>query len=145
MLPFLQCLLPCARAIRFFAYLSRCSLSSKGLSLSQLFLAMHTLFESSRAVVYIVYLFIVSSIEGTCYYPDKSVVTGYQPCNATVADGVYSACCAEGDGCSTSGYCLGGSGFAYRGGCTDENWTSESCCPSCRSGTGRFPKWHHLR
>lgn len=98
---------------------------------------MFTFHEPSHAVVYVVCFSLVSLIEATCYLPDKSVVpveAGYVPCNATAADGVYSACCAEGDGCTTTGYCLGNTGFTYRGGCTDVNWASESCCPSCRSG-----------
>ena len=73
-----------------------------------------------------------ASAETLCYNPDGIVPSGpYTPCNST-AEGVHSACCAVGDPCSITGYCYGRAGFLYRGGCTDQTWTSERCCPQCR-------------
>lgn len=73
-----------------------------------------------------------ASPETLCYYPDGTVpLLPYMPCNST-AEGVHSACCAQGDPCSKTGYCYGNAGFLYRGGCTDQTWASEQCCPHCR-------------
>ena len=72
-----------------------------------------------------------------CFYPDgsrPSALEGdYFPCGPD--GGPHSACCAKGDGCSTMGLCFGGSGYMYRGGCTDSNWTAPECPQSCRNGT----------
>ena len=80
------------------------------------------------------------SADSTCYWPNGSAVPDhftYTPCNQTVT-GVDSACCGSGDPCSPNGYCFGSAGYVYRGGCTDINWDTDACCPSCRNGTEYF-------
>ncbi|KAH8660955.1 hypothetical protein BGZ60DRAFT_414356 [Tricladium varicosporioides] len=62
----------------------------------------------------------------TCYYPDgKTVDPNHVPCNQTIS--AASACCDPQDSCSTSGICLGRSGWTYRGSCTDRGWDSANC------------------
>ncbi|CAG8976683.1 hypothetical protein HYALB_00010808 [Hymenoscyphus albidus] len=66
-----------------------------------------------------------------CWWPDgKTVDGGAVPCNQTgdAATGkASSACCDPLDSCSMSGFCLGRSGWAYRGSCTDQTWKSPNC------------------
>ncbi|TVY71524.1 hypothetical protein LSUE1_G005372 [Lachnellula suecica] len=63
---------------------------------------------------------------GTCFYPDgKTTAPGHVPCNQTIS--TPSACCDPLDSCSTSGFCLGRSGWIYRGSCTDQSWGSANC------------------
>lgn len=67
-----------------------------------------------------------ANASAVCYYPDgKTTDPTHVPCNQTMS--TASACCASSDSCSTSGFCLGGSGWVYRGSCTDQNWDSENC------------------
>ena len=61
----------------------------------------------------------------TCYWPSGNVAqSNYVACNSTAA---VSACCAANDACTTFGWCLGSSGFVYRGGCTDAHWSTDAC------------------
>lgn len=70
--------------------------------------------------------------EATCWYPDGSTSEPkHSPCNTTVTS---SACCDPLDSCSTSGLCLGRTGNAYRGSCTDKTWTAEACPSGCHAG-----------
>lgn len=64
-----------------------------------------------------------------CYWPDGTVTDGVLPC---LTNGTTSMCCAVGDACTTSGWCLGSSGYIYRGGCTDQSWPSSSCLSICK-------------
>ncbi|KAF8864679.1 hypothetical protein BDZ45DRAFT_669452 [Acephala macrosclerotiorum] len=41
-------------------------------------------------------------------------------------------CCAVDDACTTRGWCLGSAGYVYRGGCTDNSWTSSACQQLCK-------------
>ena len=79
--------------------------------------------------------FIMSS-QATCYFPDKSIATGYELCNSTLAgsNGSGSACCVTGDVCTTGGFCLNDMYYPYRGACTDKSWNSESCATECLNG-----------
>lgn len=61
----------------------------------------------------------------SCYYPDGSSEPGHVPCNQTISG--ESACCDPLDSCSVSGFCLGRSGFVYRGSCTDPTYNSGNC------------------
>lgn len=71
-----------------------------------------------------------------CYMPDGSNADqGTAPCNSTAA---VSACCDPRDSCTTSGLCLGASGWIYRSACTDQTWNSPVCAQQCR--TGMLPK-----
>ncbi|KUJ09480.1 uncharacterized protein LY89DRAFT_741187 [Mollisia scopiformis] len=69
----------------------------------------------------------------TCYYPSGVTEPNHVPCNQTITG--FSACCDPLDSCSTSGICLGRSGWDYRGSCTDETWDSANCAakqwPQC--------------
>jgi len=68
----------------------------------------------------------VNAAAGTCYYPDgKTIEPNHLPCNQTIS--AASACCDPLDSCSTSGFCLGRSGWIYRGSCTDQGWGSANC------------------
>lgn len=72
-----------------------------------------------------------------CYYPEGvTIEPGHVPCNQTISGA--SACCDPLDSCSVSGYCLGRSGWDYRGSCTDQSWSSPDCAnaqSSCLTGT----------
>ena len=83
-------------------------------------------------VSYQVFLSIASI---ACYNPDQIVPDPPTlPCNT--ASGVHSACCAPGDACTNTGYCLSAAaGYVYRGGCTDITWNSPNCRPGCRDST----------
>ncbi|TVY48411.1 hypothetical protein LOCC1_G001546 [Lachnellula occidentalis] len=62
----------------------------------------------------------------TCWYPDnKTSEPKHVPCNQTIS--TASACCDPNDSCSVSGFCLGQSGWTYRGSCTDQSWDSTNC------------------
>ncbi|TVY86343.1 hypothetical protein LAWI1_G008486 [Lachnellula willkommii] len=62
----------------------------------------------------------------TCWYPDnKTSEPTHVPCNQTTS--TASACCDPNDSCSVSGFCLGQSGWIYRGSCTDQSWDSANC------------------
>ena len=78
----------------------------------------------------------------TCYFPDKSIATGYELCNSTLAgpNGSGSACCATGDICTTGGFCLNDMYYPYRGACTDKSWNSESCATECLNGEFSFAR-----
>ncbi len=77
----------------------------------------------------------------TCYYPDKSIATGFEPCNSTLAEpnGAGSACCATDDICTTGGYCFGDAYYPHRGACTDKSWNSGNCASECLSSEWPFP------
>ncbi|RDW79482.1 hypothetical protein BP6252_04120 [Coleophoma cylindrospora] len=67
-----------------------------------------------------------------CYYPDGTAEPNHRPCNQTISG--ISACCDPLDACSESGFCLGRSGWQYRGSCTDTTWASGNCAkqfPAC--------------
>ncbi|RDW91874.1 hypothetical protein BP5796_01268 [Coleophoma crateriformis] len=67
-----------------------------------------------------------------CYYPDGTAEPNHRPCNQTISG--VSACCDPLDACSESGFCLGRSGWQYRGSCTDITWASWNCAkqfPAC--------------
>lgn len=69
---------------------------------------------------------------GTCFYPDGiTTAPNHTPCNSTVSE---SACCDPLDVCTTSGVCLGRTGFNYRGSCTDSTWQSGLCPSICHAG-----------
>jgi hypothetical protein len=75
---------------------------------------------------------VFSATERQCYWPDGTGLDSppvWVACNAT-AD--VSVCCAENDACTTNGWCLGSSGYVYRGGCTDPSWTSSVCQQQCK-------------
>lgn len=71
--------------------------------------------------------------QATCYYPDKSIATGFSLCNSTLAgpNSAGSACCTAGDVCTTGGYCLNSLYYPYRGACTDKSWNSDNCASEC--------------
>jgi len=65
------------------------------------------------------YSFLIASLilsaepASTCFYPDGTTTEpNHKPCNTTISN---SACCDPLDSCTTSGICLGRSGFNYRG------------------------------
>ncbi|KAM3072174.1 hypothetical protein ACMFMG_008630 [Clarireedia jacksonii] len=69
-----------------------------------------------------------------CWLPDAVAFdnVGMKPCNTTLADSSEgSACCDPRDSCSTSGLCLGRSGYVYRGGCTDSTFGTANCPSLC--------------
>jgi len=73
----------------------------------------------------------------TCWLPDGKSFdnVGMIPCNSTLEDSTEgSACCDPRDACTTSGMCLGESGYTYRGGCTDSTFTSSNCPSYCLIG-----------
>lgn len=72
----------------------------------------------------------------TCDYPDKSIATGFELRNSTLAgpDSAGSACCTAGDICTTGGYCLNNQYYPYRGACTDKSWNSGNCASECLDG-----------
>ncbi len=78
-----------------------------------------------------------ASLNSTCFFPDGSEAqysnTPYVPCKETSADGV-TYCCGQNDMCTVSGYCIGDAGVFYRGGCTDQTWTSGLCPELCAQG-----------
>ena len=78
--------------------------------------------------------------QATCYFPDKSIATGYELCNSTLAgpNGSGSACCVTGDICTTGGFCLNDMYYPYRGACTDKSWNSASCATECLNGKFSF-------
>jgi hypothetical protein len=78
--------------------------------------------------------FIVSArAASSCYYPDGVTIDPtHVPCNSTIGT---SSCCDPLDSCTTSGLCLGRTGFNYRGSCTDKTWTSFNCPSSCHAST----------
>ena len=92
---------------------------------------------SGYTVLFPTLLFIYCQIvlaDKSCYNPDQSIpLKPYYPCNT--ASGVHSACCGPGDQCTEHGYCLGASGYIYRGGCTDITWESANCPQQCKEGT----------
>jgi hypothetical protein len=75
----------------------------------------------------------------TCYWPDGSPATGLYACTPNNAE---SACCANGDYCTTTGYCISSSAaFHYRSACTDKSWASSSCPQGCIGGTNsKYPQ-----
>lgn len=77
----------------------------------------------------------------TCYYPDKSIATGYELCNSTLAGSgdAGSACCTAGDICTTGGFCLNSLYYPYRGACTDKSWNSNNCAGECLDGESSYP------
>lgn len=84
-----------------------------------------------QGVVFAILFPLVSA--STCYWPDGSDATssGYVACNSTAAS---SACCDANAACTTFGWCLGASGTAYRGACTQQDWNSPACMASyCQS------------
>jgi hypothetical protein len=78
--------------------------------------------------------FVQSGLPATipCYFPDGTVFDGGISC---LTNGTNSMCCASGDVCTTSGWCLGSSGYLYRGGCTDRSWISNACMSICKGIT----------
>ena len=57
------------------------------------------------------------------------------PCNSRFADtSEGSACYDPRDACTTSGMYLGESGYTYRGGSTDQAFTSNNCPSYCLAG-----------
>lgn len=58
-------------------------------------------------------------VHAECYYPDKSVVPNYQPCNPKQVNETTACCDLSNSVCSTEGYYFGSVGFLYRAGCTD--------------------------
>jgi hypothetical protein len=81
-------------------------------------------------------LTLAADASSTCWYPDGATAEpGHVPCNQTISGA--SACCDPDDSCTTSGMCLGASGWVYRGSCTDSNWESGNCAnqfPNCTTG-----------
>lgn len=78
-----------------------------------------------------------ASQNATCYFPDGSVAAynglDYVNCKKTSAGG-FTYCCDPNDICTGAGYCVGGAGVFYRGGCTDKTWTSSLCPVLCATG-----------
>ena len=79
---------------------------------------------------------VVLALARKCYFPDGTIPQGgesdYVPCGPE--DGPHSACCAAGEGCTTTGLCYGNAGYMYRGGCTDKSWSAPACAQKCTSG-----------
>ncbi|KAM3087452.1 hypothetical protein ACMFMG_001539 [Clarireedia jacksonii] len=71
-------------------------------------------------------LTLAADASSTCWYPDGiTAEPAHVPCNQTISGA--SACCDPNDSCTTSGMCLGASGWVYRGSCTDSSWKSGNC------------------
>jgi len=81
-------------------------------------------------------LLLTPLVRATCYQPNGNIDTSVVPCNTTINS---SACCAPTDSCTTSGLCLGASGYVYRSACTDLTWSSKNCPAICQNG-----KYLHL-
>jgi hypothetical protein len=84
----------------------------------------------------------------TCWLPDGKSFdnVGMIPCNSTLEDTTEgSACCDPRDACTTSGMCLGESGYTYRGGCTDSTFTSSNCPSYCLTGNYILPSKSETR
>jgi hypothetical protein len=79
----------------------------------------------ARILLFPLLLSSVSALLSTCYYPNGVTEPNHVPCNQTITGA--SACCDPLDACSTSGICLGRSGWDYRGSCTDQTWDSANC------------------
>lgn len=82
-------------------------------------------------------VFVSFGVAWTCWFPDGVTFDNDQHahCNATLAGTIQgSACCAPRDACTSSGMCLGELGFAYRGTCTDQTFTSDNCPSLCHVG-----------
>jgi hypothetical protein len=63
-----------------------------------------------------------------CYFPNGFLASSFVPCSPN-GDG---GCCAEGDFCTSLGYCISNSeGYHYRGACTDATWFNPSCPDYC--------------
>ena len=79
---------------------------------------------------------VLPALARKCYFPDGSIPRGdesdYVPCGTE--NGPHSACCAAGEGCTTTGLCYGAAGYMYRGGCTDKSWSAPACARKCTSG-----------
>lgn len=87
----------------------------------------------------------------TCYFPDGSVARYndelYLPCKI-ISPGGVTFCCYRTDACTEAGYCAGDAGIFYRGGCTDQTWTSSLCPEICAKGaisTKHIYIYHTLR
>jgi hypothetical protein len=97
-------------------------------------------FMLAKVVLALVFLapFTTASTNATCYFPNGQVAATfgqlYVPCKDIVAGGV-TYCCDPDDACTTGGYCIGSGNFFYRGGCTDQTWTSTGCPALCATGT----------
>lgn len=87
----------------------------------------------SLLITLLILSYLYPIVTAECYFPDGSLAdSNYQACNATASGAAHSACCAQGDACSTTGYCFGSAGFPYRGACTDQSWNAKECCPGCK-------------
>ncbi|PQE17177.1 transmembrane alpha-helix domain-containing protein [Rutstroemia sp. NJR-2017a WRK4] len=89
-------------------------------------------------------LTLAADASSTCWYPDGATAEpGHVPCNQTISGA--SACCDPDDSCTTSGMCLGASGWVYRGSCTDSNWESGNCAnqfPNCTTEPTSGRRYH---
>lgn len=78
-----------------------------------------------------------ASQNDTCYFPSASVAEyggiNYVPCKESSSGGV-TYCCHLDDICTMAGYCVGGAGVFYHGGCTDKTWISSLCLVLCAKG-----------
>ena len=93
-----------------------------------------TIFDQYSSMALLALALVSPVLARDCFYPDGTIPTdsNYVPCGPQ--DGPHSACCASGDGCSSTGYCFGSAGYMYRGGCTDKNWTAPECARHCKNG-----------
>lgn len=68
----------------------------------------------------------------TCYFPDQTIGTKDNVCNASAP---VSLCCQYGATCLTSGLCFSKWDTSFNTGtCTDKTWTSPSCFQQCPHG-----------
>lgn len=87
------------------------------------------------SIIFVSLFFSCRATDAICYYPDGvTTEPNHSPCNKTIND---SSCCDPLDSCTTSGLCLGRTGFNYRGSCTDKTWTSSNCAPGCHAGESK--------
>jgi hypothetical protein len=60
-----------------------------------------------------------------CTWPNGEAAIDFLSCNPTAPQ---SSCCKKGEACLDNGYCLGSTGFVYRGACSG-GWGGSSACP----------------
>lgn len=77
-------------------------------------------------------LFMPTTSELTCFWPDGKNATGLIPCKP---DADVSHCCRDADMCLTNGMCISsGLSSPVRRGCTDKTWKSPDCPNVCNIG-----------
>ncbi|EON69515.1 hypothetical protein W97_08775 [Coniosporium apollinis CBS 100218] len=86
----------------------------------------------SKRLPIVVLLSALQAMAQTCYWPNGDPAPGYVACNPQES---YSMCC-RGDSlaaCLSTGLCIWLQDFSIdRGACTDRDWSSNWCSPTCR-------------